>query len=345
VLLVPAGATTLPASVQQLLSSAFEPTDSFCSSVQANPGCTVPGFVVAVGGDSVVSSTLIAQTAQLVAGNTPTSGVSAPPALDRAFFTSLDLAPVYATTAGSDHVCVGRDDYIESRWLAVLGASATARVFTSTDAMLTGRYTADADGITRSRGVGAPICTSFVLDTRTELSARGVGIAGRVGPETTFDTTLDTSVELTAPVADTGPDSATGVESSDDTSNAGSTVQAYVTNAPAANLVSKGIAAAVTSASVTVTITRGTNLPSSTGVDRFSATATLNTPNGTITTTAAGEALLVAGTWQLRGRTTITGGSWNVTAGSGGFTADIATGDPATMADDAISWRLDALAV
>ncbi|MGK0479691.1 MAG: hypothetical protein ACJAQ9_002750, partial [Ilumatobacter sp.] len=45
----------------------------------------------------------------------------------------------------------------------------------------------------------------------------------------------------------------------------------------------------------------------------------------------------------LRGRTTITGGSWNVTAGSGGFTANIATGDPATMTDDAISWRLDAL--
>jgi hypothetical protein len=150
-------------------------------------------------------------------------------------------------------------------------------------------------------------------------------------------------VQTTAPITDTGPDSATGVESSDDTSNAGSTVQTYVTNAPGASVVSKGIAGVISSAALTVTISRGTDLPSSTGVDRFSATATLDTPNGTITTTAAGEALLVAGIWHLRGRTTITGGSWNVTAGSGGFTANLATGDPITMADDAISWRLDAL--
>ena len=343
VLLVPAGATALPDTVQQLLSGAFEPTDSFCSSVQADPGCTVPGFVVAVGGESVVSSALIAQTARLVAGNTPASGASAPTGLDRAFFTSLDLAPVYATTAASDHVCVGRDDYIESRWLAILGAPTAPQVLASTDAMLTGRYVNDADGVTRSRGVGAPICTSFALGTRSELRARGVGIAGRVGPETAFATSAATRVQLTAPITDTAPDSATGVESSVDTSNAGSTVQTYVTNAPGASVVSKGIAGVISSAAVTVTISRGTDLPSSIGVDRFSATATLDTPNGTITAAAAGEALLVAGTWHLRGRTTITGGSWNVTAGSGGFTANIATGDPATMTDDAISWRLDAL--
>jgi putative cell wall-binding protein len=344
VLLVPAGATALPASVQQLLTGSFEPTDSFCSSVQAAAGCTVPGFVVAVGGESVLTSALIAQTAQLVAGNTPSSGSSAPPALDRAFFTSLNLAPVYASTPSSDHVCVGRDDYIESRWLAVLGASTSARVFASTDAMLTGRYGADADGVTRSPGVGAPICTSFNLGSRTELRARGVGIAGRVGPETMFAPSATTRVQMTAPIADVGPDSATGVESSDDTSNAGSTVQTYVTNVPGTNVVSKGIAAAITSGAVTVTISRGTDLPSSTGVDRFSATASLNTPNGTITATATGEALFVGGTWQLRGRTTMTGGSWNVTGGLGGFTADIVTGDPDTMSDDTISWRLDALA-
>jgi hypothetical protein len=115
----------------------------------------------------------------------------------------------------------------------------------------------------------------------------------------------------------------------------GSTAQTYVSNAPGASVVSKGIAGVISSAAVTVTISRGTDLPASTGVDRFSVTATLDTPNGTITVTAAGEALLVAGTWHLRGRTTITGGSWNVTDGSGGFTANIETGDPATMDDDA----------
>jgi hypothetical protein len=59
---------------------------------------------------------------------------------------------------------------------------------------------------------------------------------------------------------------------------------------------------------------------------------------------ASGEAIRGGdGTWRLRGQSTFAGGSWNVASGSGGFTLDLATGDPATMADDAISWRVDGL--
>ncbi len=110
VLLVPAGATTLPSSVRQLLAGAFEPTDSFCSSVQAPEGCVMPGFVVAVGGATVLPSALVAAAAQLVAGGTPISGAAPPSALDQPFYTSLDLAPVYATNPGlPDHVCAARE--------------------------------------------------------------------------------------------------------------------------------------------------------------------------------------------------------------------------------------------
>jgi hypothetical protein len=99
----------------------------------------------------------------------------------------------------------------------------------------------------------------------------------------------------------------------------------------------------VSSASITFTITRGTDLPSSAGVDRFTATTSIDTPNGTVTTTAAGEALFVGGVWKLRGRTTVVGGSWNFATGSGGFVADLATGATADSTDDSISWRLDAV--
>jgi hypothetical protein len=141
VLLVPAGATTLPSSVRQFLTGAFEPTDSFCSSVQASEGCAMPGFVVAVGGATVLPSALIASAAQLVAGGTPISGAAPPSALAQPFYTSLDLSPVFATNSGlPDHVCAARNSYVESRWLAVLGAAPSSSVIASTDAMLDGRY-------------------------------------------------------------------------------------------------------------------------------------------------------------------------------------------------------------
>ncbi len=344
VLLVPAGAASLPAPVEQLLSAAFEPTDSFCSSVQAPAGCTMPGFVVAVGGDAVLTSALVARAAQLVAGGTPASGTAAPPALAAPFYTSLDLSPVFATTTRPDHVCAARGSYAESRWLAVLGEPTSSRVIANTDAMLDGRYVRDADGVTRSRGIGAPTCVSFTTGSRTTIRARGVGIAGRIGPEQTFATSSADRLQLTAPIVDSGPDATSGTPSSDDSSGGGSTTQTYITVAPGAGAVSRGSSTAVTSGSITFTITRGTDGPSATGVDGYTASITLDTPNGTVTATSSGEALFSAGVWRLRGRAAITGGTWNITAGSGGFTADLDTGPTAAMADDSIVWRLDALA-
>ena len=149
--------------------------------------------------------------------------------------------------------------------------------------------------------------------------------------------------QLTAPIVDSGPDAASGTNSSDNTSNGGSTTQTYITLTPGAGAVSKGSSAPVTSASITFTIVRGTDLPTSTGVDRFTANMNIDTPNGTVTATATGEALFVGGVWKMRGRSTVVGGSWNFAAGSGGFVADLDTAGSTTMTDDSIAWRLDAV--
>jgi hypothetical protein len=44
--------------------------------------------------------------------------------------------------------------------------------------------------------------------------------------------------------------------------------------------------------------------------------------------------------WRLRGMSTFGGGSWNVSGGTGGFSADITLND-AGFTDDAIAWRVD----
>ena len=343
VLLVPAGASTLPPVVAELLAGAFEPTDSFCTSVAASPGCTTPGFVVVAGGQSVVTSPLVAAAASIVAGGSPATGAAPPPALDRPFLTQLDLAPVYATDAGTDRICVPRDGYVESRWVTAVTGSGTTANRSDADVMLDGRYVRDADGTVRSRGVGAPACVSFDAGSAVAVSARGVGIAGRVGPETSFATTPSTRLSLTAAIADVGPDASSGTSTSDDSSNGGSTTQTYITVAPAAGIVIGGSATPLDSASITLTLVRGVDTPASTGVDRFSAAIVLDSPSGTIEAAATGEALFVAGTWRLRGRVTVDGGTAQVPAGVGGFVADLAAGATAGPTDDSITWRLDAV--
>jgi hypothetical protein len=341
VLLVPAGASTLPASVDDLLSAAFEPDDTFCSSVQALPGCVIPGFVIAAGGSTVLPSALVAQAASVVAGGAPTAGSAAPPPLDTPFLTSLDLAPVFATASGAPNaVCVGRDGYRDTRWLTVrAGGSA---VLGQTDVMLGGRYVSDADGVVRTPGVGSPACVT-TTSLATALRARSVGLAGRVGADTSFSTAPPDRLAQTGAVTDAGPDSASGTSTSDDTSNGGSTTQTYITSITGVGLVSRGVAAAITSATLTVTLTRGVDLPGATGVDRYTATFVFGTPNGIVTGTSTGEAVLTGGAWRLRGRSTVDGGTWNVASGLGGFRADLAAGATPAPGDDSISWQLDAV--
>jgi hypothetical protein len=343
VLLVRAGASTLPPSVEALLADAFEPTDSFCTSVASPPGCARPGFVVVAGGNRIVPSSLVAVAASIVAGGSPATGAAPPPALERPFTTRLDLGPVFATdTVALERICVPRDGYVESRWLTAVAGTGSAAARFEVDVMSDGSYARDADGIVRSRGVGAPACVSFDAGSAIEVAARGVGIAGRAGALTTFSTTASKRLSLTAPVVDVGPNASSGTPVGDDSSNGGSTTQTYITLAPAAGIVIGGSATPLNSASITLTVVRGIDSASSTGVDRFTATIVLNAPSGTVEAVATGEAVFVAGTWHLRGRVTVAGGSAGVPPGVGGFVADLAAGATAGASDDSIAWRLDA---
>ncbi|MGA1051700.1 MAG: cell wall-binding repeat-containing protein [Ilumatobacteraceae bacterium] len=344
VILVPAGATALPATVADFLTAAFEPSDTFCSSVQALTGCVDPGFIVAIGGTAVLPSALVSDASRLVAGGGSASGTSRPADLVQPFLTNLDLAPVYATDpTASASVCVGRNGYVRARWLSALGEVPSDVVVAETDLMSAGRYVADADGVVRRAGTGAPGCLGLDAPLSTTVRVRPVGIAGRVGTARTFATTSSARIELTDPITDSGPAASSGTSTTDDASNGGSTTQTYVTSSPGISVVSRSIGAVVTSASLTIRIDRGVDGPSSRGVDAYTASIVIDTPNGTITAESAGEAILSGGTWRLRGRTTVTGGTWNVSSGLGGFTADLDVGSTPAMSDDTIDWRFDAV--
>ena len=114
---------------------------------------------------------------------------------------------------------------------------------------------------------------------------------------------------------------------------------AGVPSTPVQVTIKAGAPQAITSAILSVTVTRGafTNAPN-TVAGSFSLTTAAGAVNGTI----AGEAILGAGVWRLRGQASLTGGSAGANVGAGGFTADIVLGSPGTS-DDTVSWNLDAI--
>jgi hypothetical protein len=100
--------------------------------------------------------------------------------------------------------------------------------------------------------------------------------------------------------------------------------------------VKAGAPASVSGATLTLILTRG---PSATAPNSVSGTFTLLTSNGVVSGSIAGEALLTAGVWRVRGSVRFDRGG-GVTAGAGGFLADITLNNPGTE-DDTVSWRLD----
>ncbi len=336
VLLVPVVATSLPTSVRDLLSGAFgAETTTWCSSSVAGP-CTEPGFVVAFGGASVVGDEALLAASRLVSGHPALDEPT--PRRDPMFHTELDLTPVFGTQgAGSQMVCAERNGYAGVRWLAVFRDAAASRLHAAGDVLTGGRYVSDADSVARSPGVGAPTCVAFTPTGDGTVTLRGVSPSGRVTPVGQVSFAPANRFSLDGPITGSGPQSSSGIDADIEGPQGGVTVRTYVSDDPEVQATSRTVSMPVSSAAITITLTRG---PAG-GPHTFTAAWSLVTHAGTVTGTARGVAILAAGQWALRGRSSFSGGSWNVASGSGGFRATLATNGPGDAADDAISWQID----
>jgi len=353
VLLVPAGAAELPASVAGLLSEAFHPADQWCTSVANGNGCLAPGFAVVFGGPSAVADTVVSEVSGLLSGGATLGDAHLQPAVDDAIYTRLAMGPVYADStdtvlgAGSDRLCVARDAYRNARWLVIDGAQTpSTSAIGRADVMMDRRYVVDADGVTRTPATGAPVCIPVLaLPTATQLALRAVGLSGRSTVATVAAVVSPSGVQrlaLTGAVTAATPGAATGAASDSNTSGGGATQWSYLASPSGLGVVSRGQSTTVTSASTVITLSRGIDNATATAPDTFIATFTLETPLGTVLGTASGEGIFSGGVWRLRGASQLTGGSWNAAAGAGGFTVDIAV-NGIGFADDAVTWRVDGL--
>lgn len=343
ILLVPYGSSSLPDVVDDFLVDLFEPADNWCTSIVATSECLLPGFALILGGPAAIADDAIEHVSARLSGGSNADAALAPASWTRPFHTGLDLTPVYGSPGTGDHrVCADRSAIGHARWLAAFAEPEAARLVSANDVFSDGRYVTDADGITRSRGISAPVCVR--VGSAMSITTRAVGPAGRAGPVTTFAVGPDHRLSLSAPLTAPTPDAVAGTPSEDDASAGGPTTWTFTSTDPGVTIQAGPTPASLSTASITLTLTRGTDTGTVRGPDRFTASATFVTSLGTLNGVAEGEAILTGGVWEFRGRSTITPGSWAVSDAPvvGGFTASITTGSPGSS-DDSISWRVDGL--
>jgi len=343
VLLTPVGSGALAEPVAELLASTFDPTDTWCSSVQADDSCLDPGFVVTFGGTAVVTDAAVRQAARAVSGETYVVFDDQSPSADDGFWTELDLRPVYAQGGVEDdraigRVCEDRGAVEGVRWLATY-ADGAATIFGAAQDLLTGgRYVVDRDEVPRSPGVSSPTCVRVPESPSGLVHAFGVSLSGQADGAGAFPITDDRRFELSGPVEQTRTDVLEGTDTSVDGDDGSTTRVVFADEGlDGVSAVSRAEPAAVSAASVDLRLVRGT---SATDPDTFAGTVSLTTSLGTVIASVQGEAVFVNDVWALRGRTTFTGGTWNASAGVGGFTADL-TANGTDGTDDHLSWQLD----
>ena len=331
IVLVPVGATSLPSVVADMVDGAFDPTQVWCTGAAAPVGCANPGVAVVFGGTASIPDAVASNLSIRAGGGGAAASAERSPTLADAFYTRLDLGPVFDNGATSGTVCVPRGAATQARWL--LTEATTSAVV---DVMMDGRYQSDADGTVRSPNALAPVCVSAGGVDPVEV--RAVSPVGTRSAERVFDPALDRRFSLSAPLVAVTASAASGVDSADDTSSAGVTTWTFNLSGPTQSATVSGAAMAIVQASTTITLTRGADTAGVTGPDTFTADSSVTTAAGTITFTTTGEALLQAGTWKLRGLANYTG----LRSGRGGWTADITIG-VGGLSDDSVSWRFDGL--
>ncbi|MBK9180825.1 MAG: cell wall-binding repeat-containing protein [Acidimicrobiales bacterium] len=347
ILLVEAGATTLPAPVATLLDEAFAPGGDWCTSATASPTCAVPGFAVAFGGQAVITPDVLADVTRRVDGaRTAVGGDERTPTLGSGFVTSLDLAPVFRSygDTGEPRACVLRGGAVGVRWLSVTATPERTGFQAQGDLMLSGAYRTDADGVLRSPGTSSPSCVRFAGGASGQSSLSGVSLSARMAPSPTLlRYATGQRLTLSGPVTQVGPDAATGPSSDLDGDALGTSTLTFTDTAlGGVGVTIRGATTPLTRASITLALARGDDAAAITAPDRVTGTVTLSTSLGDIAGEFEGEAIRSGAVWHIRGEVRLAAGPALTGGGNGGFSADLDTRGAGSPVDDVLTWRLDA---
>ena len=339
IILVPAGRRNLPSSVATFLRENFPPFDLWCSSLAFQPNCKTPGFVVVFGGPAVVDPILVSSVSSAVGGDTQDAGVASNPSLGELYATQLVQSPIFHR--GSDNtqqLCILRGGYTGARWL-VAGVDNDPKVRSVVDVMDAGWHKIDADGVGRALDSPTPGCLLLPAGAESSIWIRAIGLDGRSSPTKYIAANAASRLTLTGPIVAFPPTTSSGLDSSNNQISGGETSWTFSSVFPPVSAIFGTQSASLSASSMTVTVQRGVDgvLPAP---DTFSAIWKIESTQGTVTGSASGEAIRVAGSWELRGKALISGGSWEIPPGDGGFSATINV-NSIGLSDDSINWTFD----
>jgi putative cell wall-binding protein len=316
VIVLPADADALPASVVDFLGSAFPASATWCSGTDASSGCLGGGFGVVVGGERGIGRGIVDDLTTLVSGGLAQDNSDQFPLMVGAFPTALDLRPVFAVMGdiAGPSVCVLAGGLANVRWISLTRGADRREFLGEADVLQGGVYAT-------STGHSAPICVNQVGD-ESFAAAAGVSISGRVAGSLAWQLTSDRHRTVSAAITQGGSRTA---------SSAG-TISWSVFGAPAETVT---IARASESADLTSATLELLATPAPDGIHAaVTGTFTLTTSLGSLRGEVSASATRSGATWEVAGRAEMAVDPEE----TGGFRATVS--DPG---DGAISveWQLD----
>ena len=339
IVLVNPASQTLPTAVRGFLGESFDSGAPWCSSRSAPPGCNEPGFAVVFGGTASVPSKLIDEISILVGGGPDYTAGNPVLVQDRVFVTSLHLSALFHQ-GGTDttKLCALRGAFSDTRWVLVgPNSDLSSGDLRYVDLAENSWYRRDFDGQTRSLGLSSPGCLELDPSWQDSLAISAVGLDGRRSPLVLADISASAGYELDSPVQVSNPQFGGGLASH---VNAGSGETLLTFALPVGNGVTARFgdrSAPITSSSITLTIFRGGASSS------FEGSWNLTSTHGTAVGQMTGEAVMTSTSWEFRGRSTVTGGSWPLLDGSGGFFG-LLNFNSGSVTDDVLQWEVDGFA-
>jgi hypothetical protein len=284
-------------------------------------GCLAPGFATVFGGVGVVTAAAMQQVSTRLGGDV------SPPADDASlvgpFHTALDLAPVFSAAAiaggGADRVCLLRGGIGRARWIARYS-----------DDLLTFEGAVDLlGGSTYARGDSAPTCVSAPPAGDAEAVV-AISPSGWATAPSVLRTDAAHGLSMSAPMRHDGPIASSGAPGTDTTVGT-STWQFRDAPAGPLDLYDRDITMGIGSAEADVTLSRGEPGAPAT----FQLALTVVTGRGDqVSGVASGEAVFVAGRWELAGRADVDGAT-------GGFRGTLDPNGTSSNDDDGFTWRFD----
>ena len=292
------------------------------------------------GGKASVQSDLIGDVSLTLGGGSEAAYGAVELAEERIFVTKLDMEPIFHQKIGTAHqICGLRDAFIGNRWISVssnpeLQGEDLKYVDLATDLW----FKLDADGKTRSPGISSPACIEIDPSWGEKGFITATGLDGRRSQAVTLDLSSAAQYGFDSPMQIANPQFDGDFGSHINTATGETRLTFSLPSRTGVTATFGNKTGAIDAASITITLRRGA--ASGGNSNLFDGSWTLNSIHGTAIGQVTGEARLVGQAWQLRGKSTVTGGSWPEFKGSGGFSG-VLNFNSNSVNDDVLNWQID----